>query len=89
MWHGTHDIWHIVFDEHALKISALYLFRFGIDSIWKIFELKDRWVSHSINKWTGVIVEQPLLHRVCQISQAGFYPSVSPCESGEVLWLQG
>ena len=34
-------------DEHSLKISAPYLFRFGIDSVRKIFGLKDRSISHA------------------------------------------
>ena len=58
MWHVTHDTWH---KTHALKIAALELFRFGIDSVWNIFEVKDC----LINQWTEVIVEQPRLHWVC------------------------
>ena len=34
-----------MWDEHSLKISAPYLFRFGIDSVWKIFEIKDHSLS--------------------------------------------
>ena len=43
----THDIWPIVWDENPLKISAPYLFWFGIDSVWDIFELKD----YSVTEW--------------------------------------
>ena len=35
-------------DEHSLKMSAPKLFRFGIDSVWKIFELKDHSLTHLI-----------------------------------------
>ena len=45
----TYDTWHIVWDEHYLKILAPQLFQFGIDSVWKIFDLKDYSVSVSIN----------------------------------------
>ena len=58
-WHETDDTWHKVWDENSLKMSAPLLFLFGIGSVWKIFELKDEWISES------VIIEQPLLHRVC------------------------
>ena len=44
-WHVTPDMWHMVRDEHSLKISAPLLFWFGNDSVLKIFEQKD----HSIN----------------------------------------
>ena len=37
MWHKTHDTWHIVWELHSLKISAPYLFWFGIDSVLNIF----------------------------------------------------
>ena len=40
---------HIAYNEHALKISALYLFRLGIDSVWNIFEIKDCSVTQLIN----------------------------------------
>ena len=50
-WHVTHDTKHIVWDENSLKISALQLFRFGIDSVWKIFELKDHSMNQLINDW--------------------------------------
>ena len=44
-WHMTCETWHLVYDKHALKISDLYLFQFGIDSVLKIFELKDRSIN--------------------------------------------
>ena len=62
MLHMTCDTWQIVWYEYSLQISALYLFRFRIDSVSKIFEMKD----DSMNEWaTEVIVEHPWLHRVC------------------------
>ena len=36
-----------MWDKHSFKISAL--FRFGIDSVWKIFELKDYSVTQFMN----------------------------------------
>ena len=46
----THDVRHIVYDEQALKISALLLFRFGTDKVWNIFEAKDCLINQSINQ---------------------------------------
>ena len=70
-WHVTHDIWHIVCDEHSLKMSAAYLVRFGIDSVWKIFELKDHWINQLMNQWVMEAIVAPAspgllitLHRI-------------------------
>ena len=61
-WHVTHNTWLIVWNEHSLKISALLLFRFGIDSVLKIFGIKD----HLNNEWITILfIEQPRLHPVC------------------------
>ena len=64
-WHVTHDSWHIVLDEYSLKISAPYLFRSGIDSVWKIFPQTMTYLNYLNKLITEVIVEQPRLHRVC------------------------
>ena len=34
--HVTRDMWHMVGGEHSLKMSALQLLRFWIDSVLKI-----------------------------------------------------
>ena len=61
MWHKTHDTWHIVWELHSLKISAPYLFWFGIDSVLNIFHQ-----TISLPYWvTKLFVEQPRLHWVC------------------------
>ena len=58
----TPDKWHMVGGEHSLKMSALQLLRFGINSVLKI-------LSERITDWmndlllvTEVMVEKPRLH---------------------------
>ena len=38
-----------MWDEHSLRNSAPLLFRFGIGSVWKIFEIKDQLINESIS----------------------------------------
>ena len=53
--------------EHTIKISALQLLRFGIDSVLKILkEGLTQIMTDSINQLiTKVFVEQPRLNQVC------------------------
>ena len=53
----THDIGHMVGDEHSLKISAPKLLRFGIESVLKI-------LHEGMNELiTKLLIEQPRLHQ--------------------------
>ena len=70
-WHITQNTWHIVWDEHSFKISARWLFRFMINSVWKIFELKDHWINQLMNQWVMEAIVSPAspgllitLHRI-------------------------
>ena len=49
-WNVTHDAWYVTHGggEYSLKISALQLLRFGIDSDLKI--LNER-MTESMNEW--------------------------------------
>ena len=48
-WHMTRDTWHIVWDKHSLIFFAPKPFGFGIESVWKIFWLKDDSINESLN----------------------------------------
>ena len=41
----THDMWHMLEDEHSLKISAPQLLWFGTDSALNIFQQTIAWVN--------------------------------------------
>ena len=59
--------------EHSLTISAPYLLRLGC---FEDFEEKDQRVNELINESvTKLFVEQPWLHRVCQL---GMQPPTKP-----------
>ena len=49
MWHATCDMWHVGEGEgeYSLKISALQLLRFVMDSVLKILNQK---ISDSMNE---------------------------------------
>ena len=49
-WQVTHNTWHVT---HSVGWTFCQNFRFGIESGWKIFRLKDEWRNHLINGiWT-------------------------------------
>ena len=64
-WQVTRDTWLMVWGEHFLKMSALRLSRFGSYDVLKIWRKR---ITELISKrMTKVFVEQPRLHRVCNI----------------------
>ena len=48
-WHVTGDTWHMTDDTWHVGWTFCQNFRFGIESGWKIFRLKDEWRNHLIN----------------------------------------
>ena len=62
MPHVTVNMWHMEGGEHSLKISALQLLRFGIDSVLNILNTKDDRLNQIM---TNMFIEQPRLHQVC------------------------
>ena len=56
-WHVTCDMWHMVGGKHSLKISAYYLYWFGIHDAVKIGRKR---MTKITNEWiTSVFVEYP------------------------------
>ena len=64
MWHMICVTWHTGEDEHCVTISGPKILWLGCEGVLKI--MKKGWLN---KEWiTEVFVEQPRLHRVCQLN---------------------